>query len=146
MRRILAAALALASAGLAASAAGSQQTDVQVRPDQIHWMPIPFAPGADAAWLIGGPTQPGLYALRVRLAANAEIPPHTHPDARMITVLSGELWVGRGARFDPGAAEGFPAGSFFVTPARAPHFAFARSETVYQESGVGPSPTNLIEK
>jgi quercetin dioxygenase-like cupin family protein len=117
-----------------------------MRPDEIHWAPIPFAHGAQFAWLVGGPDRAGPYTLRVRLEADGKIPPHTHPDPRMVTVLSGELWVGRGARFDPSIAQGFPAGSFFITPAGAPHYAFAKSETVYQESGVGPSPTNLIEK
>jgi quercetin dioxygenase-like cupin family protein len=127
--------------------AGAQTADVVIAPDQIKWVSLPFAPGAKAAWLLGAADKSEIYTIRVHLDAGAKIPPHTHPDTRMITVLSGELLAGRGAKFGEEGTKTYGPGTFFVVPAGAPHFAWAKNgEAVYQESGFGPSPSALIKQ
>jgi quercetin dioxygenase-like cupin family protein len=133
--------------GLGTAFAGAQTAEVKITPDEIKWVPLPFAPGAKAAWLAGGVDRTEIYTIRVHLDRGAKIPPHTHPDTRMITVLSGELLAGRGTEFREDAMQSFGPGSFFVVPAGAPHFAWAKDgEAVYQESGFGPSPSILIKQ
>jgi quercetin dioxygenase-like cupin family protein len=127
--------------------AGAQSADIVVTPDEITWMPLPFGPGTKIAWLTGAVDKAEIYTLRVHLDPGAKIPPHTHPDTRMVTVISGELSAGRGATFSEDALKTYKAGTFYVVPAGAPHFAFAKNgEVIYQESGMGPTPSFLIKQ
>lgn len=133
----LVAALTLVLATTWASAATS---DFVFAPDHIKWAPLPFAPGAKAAWLIG-PDKEELSILRVHLDAGAKMPPHTHLDTRVVTVLSGELYAGRGATFSEDAVKAYGPGTSFVVPVGASHFAWAKAgEVTYQEAAAGPSP------
>lgn len=111
-------------------------------------LPVYAPPGQSsirARWLTGGEAGPGLYALRVELDAGARLPPHTHPDDRLTTVLEGTLWIGFGAAMDPAAAVPVPAGSAVLAPAGTPHWVWARDGAVrYQENGAGPTKTRFL--
>jgi quercetin dioxygenase-like cupin family protein len=142
-RFVAASALALATV---TANAQSAPPAIQVLPGDIKYAPLPFAQGVEAAWLAGGPAAEGAYTVRVRILPDAKIPPHTHPDTRQVTVLSGELFAGFGTTFDANAVKGYAAGSFFTVPAGVAHFVWAKNgEAVYQESGNGPSPTALVK-
>jgi quercetin dioxygenase-like cupin family protein len=113
----------------------------------VKWMSPPNLPGVQGAWLLGSQDKPGLYHFRVRLAAGARIPPHTHPDERSTTVMSGTILVGFGDTFDESRMVAVPAGSFYVAPAGVAHYLWARDgAATYQESGIGPSATNMLRK
>lgn len=114
-----------------------------VMPQQLQWQPAPI-PGVQAAWVLGRQAQPGDYLLRVKLAAGTLIPPHTHPDARMTTVLSGAVQVGFGADVDRSAMVTVPAGGVYQIPAGVPHYIGSQHGAVYQEAGVGPTATRMI--
>jgi quercetin dioxygenase-like cupin family protein len=115
-----------------------------------HWLegvtyaPIANASGMDAAFIIGAPSQPGLYTIRVHITDGGLMPPHSHPDDRMITVLSGVLHYGFGATADPNATKAYPAGSTFMAKANAPHYAIGKGDAVYQESGMAPTGTKWV--
>ncbi len=116
-------------------------------PSEIKLVPIPIAPGGEAGYLASDGNKAEMYTLRVRLAKDAKIPPHTHPDTRMVTVLSGELFAGIGSTPDSEHGTLLPAGSFMIVPAGEAHWSWAKSgEVVYQETGTGPTATNLIKK
>jgi quercetin dioxygenase-like cupin family protein len=118
----------------------------EVKPSEIKWMPAPtLAPGGQVAVLYGTPSKPGPYALRVKLPPGFKILPHTHPDDRTVTIISGTLYRGKGNKFDEAAMEGFPPGSFLSVPAKAPHFNEARGEEViFQVNGIGPTGSDYI--
>jgi quercetin dioxygenase-like cupin family protein len=143
-------ALLAASAGLLAVSASSEGAEaVQILPDQITWAAAPteVAPGTEVAVLSGPLDKPGFYAQRVRLKSGGMVTPHTHPDTRYVTVLSGELYVGHGEKMEADQTTKYPAGSYFVVPAGVVHYVWARSgEVVYQESGIGPTATNFLKK
>lgn len=144
--------IALATATAAAVAAGPAAPDQPAAPTPIlpeaqRWSGPPAIPALQAAWLLGAEDRPGPYLLRVRLAAGGRIPPHTHPDERHSTVLSGTLHVGFGERFDEGRLVAVPAGAVYVAPAGVPHYLWAKDSAVeYQESGVGPTATTLLPR
>lgn len=97
-------------------------------------------PGAFSATLDGSTSAAAPYTIRVHIEKGGKIMPHTHPDTRVVTVVSGELCYGFGAVFDPDGCKLYPEGSYFLVPANAPHYGFGKTgEAVYQESGVGPS-------
>jgi quercetin dioxygenase-like cupin family protein len=137
----------LAAAG--AVAAFAQSGLVQFMPEQIKWASAPPGVTRDtqAAVLAGPLDKPVPYTQRVRIAAGGAVTPHTHPDARYTTVLSGVLTVGLGETYDAAKETRYPAGSFVVMPGGQPHYSLAKDgEVVYQESGYGPTGTSFIKK
>lgn len=118
-----------------------------IHPDQAQWASPPALPGVHGAWLLGTENGSGIYQFRVRLEPGAKIPPHTHPDERNSTVLTGTLYVGFGEQEDTATMIAVPPGAIYVAPANVPHYLWAKDgEVVYQESGVGPSATNILSK
>jgi quercetin dioxygenase-like cupin family protein len=116
-------------------------------PNEVKWVAFPPAPGVQLAWLTGAPDKPGFYELRVRMAPGSVIPPHTHPDNRYLTVLSGELYVGLSDAFEPEKTKRFPAGSFLSVPAGTAHYVVAKNgEVIFQDAAIGPTGTNWIKK
>ncbi len=116
-----------------------------VLPGSFAWFSPPGISGLEAAWVVGAEQASALYALRVRLAPGTRIAPHTHPDTRYSTVLSGTLYVGFGDTVDESAMVAVPAGGVYVAPANQPHYLWARDgEVEYQESGVGPTRTVAV--
>jgi quercetin dioxygenase-like cupin family protein len=140
--------LALAALAAAATAAFAQSL-VQFMPGDIKWAtpPAGVTKDAQAAVLAGPLDKPVPYTQRVRLAPGGVITPHTHPDVRQTTVLSGVLTVGLGEAVDAAKETRYPAGSFVIMPAGQPHYSLAKDgEVVYQESGYGPTGTTFLKK
>jgi quercetin dioxygenase-like cupin family protein len=128
---------------LAAVAAGP----VPVLPEQFRWVTPPGVEGVQGAWVIGAEKAAEPYLLRVKLRAGARMPPHTHPDARHTTVLSGTLYVGFGDAIDESAAVAVPTGAVYVAPAGVAHWVWAKDGDVqYQETGVGPTATTPLKR
>ncbi|HZY84904.1 MAG TPA: cupin domain-containing protein [Gemmataceae bacterium] len=108
--------------------------------DKVQWRPGPpsLPKGALVALLEGDPAKEGPFVFRVKLPDGYRIAPHTHPKVERVTVLSGTLYIGMGARFDEKAGRAMPAGAYGHWPAGMRHFAWAKGETVIQLHGVGP--------
>lgn len=97
-----------------------------------------FPPGARRTVIHGDPTKEGDFTLRLSFPDGYRIPPHVHTAGEHITVLQGTFMFGMGERFDESALKAHPAGDFIYTPAKMPHFAIARGETIVQLHGTGP--------
>lgn len=132
-------ALTLASASLAQAAETASLNDI-VEPGQERWTPnTSVPPGMDMMMIYGHPTKPGPFIFRARVPAGYRLPPHVHPDARIVTVIKGTYYSAAGENFDESKLRAFPPGSFYSTPADTPHFAATRDEEVIiQEMGFGP--------
>ena len=131
--------------GVAVLASAEAPLPEPVLPESFEWFSPPGNSGLKAAWVVGAEQKSGLYALRVRLAPGTRIAPHTHPDTRYSTVLSGTLYVGFGGAVDESSMVAVPAGGVYVAPANQPHYLWALDgELVYQESGVGPTRTVAV--
>ena len=110
-----------------------------VDPDQLLYRSEPRTPGAGIARVAGDPQQ-GPYTIRARFEPGATTPPHSHPDERVVTVLSGRYLLAAGSRFDAAALQAYGPGTVLIVPAGLVHFSAAgSSRTVVQESGVGPT-------
>jgi len=138
--RIVLAAAAAVGLGSVVWAQGALQ------PVEVKYAAAPFK-GVEAAVLSGPLDKQVLYTQRVRLAKDGLVPPHTHPDQRYTTVLSGTLYICTGDTFSPDAVKPYPAGSFLITPANVVHCSWAKDgDVVYQESGIGPTGTTMVKK
>ena len=113
---------------------------LSILPEDIDWKPFPaFPPSARLAILVGDPTQPGPYVVRVKVPAGVKLMPHRHPEDRIYTVMSGVFYIGLGDRFDADKMKAYPPGSVIVLPGDTPHFHWAKSgEYVTQVSAIGP--------
>ena len=147
-RSILALSAALLPLAFAVRADAPPAAIVIVPPERVVWSAaLPLAPEISIASVVGSAAAPGPYALRVRLPAGSRIPPHTHPDARLVTVLEGVYGFGQGARMDEATTlQRLAAGTVILVPAGVVHYATAPAGPVtYQESGVGPSGSTFLE-
>ena len=119
---------------------------VQYLPTGIKWVDNPALPrGGQMAVLVGNPSAAGRYAFRIKFPADFKVMPHTHPEERIYTVISGTWHVGSGERFDPARLKAFPAGSLYVVPAGVSHFHWAKSgESIVQVNGAGPTAARYV--
>jgi quercetin dioxygenase-like cupin family protein len=112
-----------------------------VTPDALTWKENPNIPkGAQVAVLLGDPTKAGeVIVQRVKFPANYHVPPHTHPYAETITVISGSVGFGTGEKFDATKGELMKAGSLYAQPAKHPHYVWTgNEEAIIQVQFIGP--------
>jgi uncharacterized RmlC-like cupin family protein len=100
--------------------------------------------GMEQVNLVGNPSKPGPYTLRLKFPAGFKLAPHTHPDDREVTILSGTWYTGYGERFEEAALKALPAGSFYTEPANVSHFVEVREPVTIQVSGTGPSGRRFV--
>ncbi len=150
-------ALAVLFGGTASAAALAQgvpggtagATDMSAVPAaSITWTDanIPgFPPGMKMAVINGDPGAPGaLYTLRLSFPDAYRFPPHWHPMAENLTVLSGTFLLAMGERADESKLKAYGAGDYLNMAASKPHFGGARGATVIQLHGQGPFAINLV--
>ncbi len=138
--------LSLAVANVSTRVVADDALPTPILPDNLHWIDAPGGLPLQAVWILGAELKPEPYLIRVKLNAGGRIPPHTHPDARNSTVLSGTLYVGFGATFDELKLVAIPSGAVYVAPAQVPHFVAAKEAVLYQEAGMGPTGTTLVKQ
>jgi quercetin dioxygenase-like cupin family protein len=111
-----------------------------IRAEDIDWKPFPaFPPRVRLAILVGEPTTPGPYLIRVKVPRGVKLMPHTHREDRIYTVISGVFCIGLGEKFDDTKLVAHPPGTVLVLPAGQSHFHWAKSgEYVTQVSAIGP--------
>ncbi|RYG36712.1 MAG: hypothetical protein EON93_04700 [Burkholderiales bacterium] len=126
---------------LGAAACASAPAPIDAWTSGVAYTPMGAATGAGAfsATINGSTTKAAPYTIRVHITKGGKILPHTHPDDRLITVVSGNLCYGFGDEFNEQGCTMYPAGSYFIVPGNLPHYGYGKEEAVYQESGVGPS-------
>jgi quercetin dioxygenase-like cupin family protein len=111
-----------------------------ILPEEIDWEPfLAFPAAARLAVLVGTPTEPGPYTIRVKAPGGTRLMPHKHPEDRVYTVISGVFYIGLGETFDGDKVTAYPPGSVIVLPGETWHFHWAKSgEYVTQVTAVGP--------
>ena len=118
-----------------------------ILPEDVNWKPFAaFPPGACLAVLVGDPTQPGPYTIRVKVPHGLKPMPHRHPEDRVYTVISGVFYIGLGDRFDADKLGAYPPGAVIVLPGNTAHFHWARSGAyVTQVTAIGPLGLEYVD-
>jgi quercetin dioxygenase-like cupin family protein len=113
---------------------------VMVAAGDLKWVDAPpgLPAGGKIAILTGDPGKAGPFVIRLQMPAGYKIQPHTHPTAEHVTVISGTLKLGMGAKADDAASHDLTAGAFAVMPAGMQHFAGSESGCIVQVHGTGP--------
>jgi quercetin dioxygenase-like cupin family protein len=111
-----------------------------ILPEEIDWKPFrAFPPSVRLAVVVGEPTKPGPYVIRVKVPSGVKLMPHKHPEDRIYTVVSGVFYIGLGEQFRDDKLQAYPPGSVIVLPGDTPHFHWAKSgEYVTQVTAIGP--------
>lgn len=96
----------------------------------------------ESAKIYGDQATPGPYSFltKPRPGAGPASKPHSHPDTRTYTVISGTWYIGFGDKFDESKLIALKPGSVYTEPAGVPHFVLIKDEgTIVQITGTGPS-------
>jgi quercetin dioxygenase-like cupin family protein len=102
--------------------------------------------GIETVVLKGDPNQASVYTIMLRVPAHTQIAPHSHPDDRVATVISGTWRIGYGDKFEEAKLKALPPGSFYTEPPGQNHFAETGEEpVVVQITGFGPSSTDYVD-
>jgi quercetin dioxygenase-like cupin family protein len=120
----------------------AQKTHLLADPKETNWGPAPplLPPGAQIAVLVGDPTKPTAYTVRLKFPSNYAIPAHSHPTDENVVVVSGAVTFGMGDKLIKGAASNktLPVGGFAQMPANVNHFAYTTQESTIVLFGQGP--------
>lgn len=119
-----------------------------VNPENISWNSFAaFPPKVKLAVIVGNPAKPEPFVVRVKVPDGEKIMPHSHPEDRIYTVISGVFYIGIGDCFDETKLQAYPPGAVIVLPGNTPHFHWARSgEYVTQVYAIGPLGLEYLEK
>jgi quercetin dioxygenase-like cupin family protein len=111
-----------------------------VLPEDIEWKPFSAFPvSVHLAVVVGQPSAPGPYVIRIKVPRGVKLMPHRHPEDRVYTVISGVFYIGLGEQFDAKQLHAYPPGSVIVLPGNTFHFHWAKSgEYVSQVTAIGP--------
>jgi uncharacterized RmlC-like cupin family protein len=113
---------------------------VVAHPGTLKWGEAPPAlpKGAQLAVITGDPGKAGPYVIRVKIPAGYQIPAHWHSTAENLTVVSGAVNVGMGAKLDKSTSTRLEVGSFTYLPPKMNHFLWASEPAVFQIHAEGP--------
>ena len=111
-----------------------------ILPEDIEWKPFAaFPSSARLAIVVGEPIREGPYTIRVKLPHGTKMMPHSHPEDRMYTVISGIFYIGLGDNFDAEKLQAYPPGSVIILPGNTSHFHWAKSgDYITQVTAIGP--------
>jgi quercetin dioxygenase-like cupin family protein len=108
--------------------------------ENIDWKPFPaFPPSIRLAVVVGKPSEPGPYTIRVKVPPGEKLMPHRHSEDRVYTVISGIFYIGLGDEFDASKLQAYPPGAVIILPGNTSHFHWAKSsEYITQVTAIGP--------
>lgn len=138
-----------ALARIEARQAASESTHVIVPANKVAFEPIEvpgFQSGMKIAVINGDPNaESGMYVIRLQFPDGYTFPPHWHPMAENLTVLSGTLILGMGDKADDSALATYSPGAFMSIPGKMAHFGGAKGATVIQLHGQAPFKIELVK-
>ena len=141
-------ALALAAAIVGFSVASPLTAKAEIDPKAITIVPfdkLDFkgpAGGAQIATVFGDATKPGMYGIVIKWPPHTFSRPHSHPNDRYVTVLSGTWWINTGAKFNSDTMMPMKPGAFVIHHAGEIHYDGTKDEpAMIYIVGMGPAPS-----
>jgi quercetin dioxygenase-like cupin family protein len=102
--------------------------------------------GVTTTILVGDPSKPGPYTVRLRVPAHTAIQAHSHRDDRTGVVVQGLWRFGYGPVASSKLLKALPPGSVYSEPAGQPHFARTGDQAVSVIiTGFGPTDTVYVD-
>lgn len=117
--------------------------------EKVTFAPIEvpgFTPGMKIAVIHGDPNaESGMYVIRLQFPDGYTFPPHWHPMAENLTVLSGTFMLGMGDKADRSKLVTYRPGTFLYIPGKMAHFGGAKGATIIQLHGQAPFKIELVK-
>jgi hypothetical protein len=112
----------------------------------LNWTAAPPAlpAGARVAVLVGDPTKPGPFTLRLDMPDGYEIRPHHHPMAERIKVIEGTFMRGLGDKWADDKLETLAVGEEASIAAKQPHYVRVKGQTLVEVSSTGPLEVTYV--
>lgn len=106
----------------------------------LKWGPAPavFPAGAQMAVVSGDPGKAGMFTVELSMPAGYKIPPHFHPTDEHVVVKQGVFLVGMGDKLDLAQTKSMAVGDSGTIPAKAHHYAAAKTPTIVAVTAMGP--------
>jgi len=99
----------------------AQEVFKTILSEDVDWKPFPaFPPSIRLAVVVGQPSAPGSYTIRVKVPHGEKLMPHKHPEDRVYTVISGVFYIGLGDEFDASKLGAYPPGAVVILPGSTP--------------------------
>lgn len=118
--------------------------------DKVTFAPIEvpgFKSGMTIAVVHGNPdAESGTYVVRLKFPDGYTFPPHWHPMAENLTVLSGTFMLGMGEKVDSSGLTTYSPGTFVYIPGKMAHFGGAKGTTIVQLHGQSPFKIELVKQ
>ncbi len=114
-----------------------------VQPDNAGFQygpaPASLPKGTQISKLLGDPSQPGPFVIRLIFPAHTDIMPHTHSKPETVTILSGTIYHEHGPKLVRAQGTELKQGGFVYLPEGMPHCVWTTGEkAIIQVSGTGP--------
>lgn len=118
-----------------------------ILPEDIGWEPFAaFPPSVRLGIMVGHPSLPGPYTIRIKVPHGVKLMPHRHPEDRIYTVMSGVFYIGLGDHFAADELQAYPPGSVIVLPGGTRHFHWAKAgDYVTQVTAIGPLGLEYVD-
>ena len=100
--------------------------------------------GVQSALQYGDPTK-GPFVVLLKIPAGTTLAPHWHSADEVTTVVSGTLLFGAGEKIDDAKATEIGPGGYVSVPAKAPHWARAKTDVITARFANGPADVNYID-
>src|SRR5262249_54853810 len=101
--------------------------------------------GVHTRIMAGNPASADFYSILLFVPAHTTIHAHSHPDDRMVTMVSGTWQFGSRTHFDESVLKALPAGSVYSEPGGVDHFARTTDTAVVVHiGGYGPTDTRYV--
>jgi quercetin dioxygenase-like cupin family protein len=113
----------------------------------LKWGDAPAAlpKGAQMAVVSGDPGKAGRFVVQLRMPADYKVPPHHHPSAEVVKVLSGTLHYAMSDKLDMASAKTLRAGHTVTMKAKMNHWVHAPGPASVQISGTGPFQITYVD-
>ncbi len=120
---------------------------ILLTPDEmVNWgSPHVLNKGARDIILYGNPAKVENYVFRFKLPKNFEIKPFILNAQIFLTVIEGEILIGKGDKFIKNSMKILTSKSFCFIPDNYPIYFISSEETILQFHGIGPVDFNYIK-
>ncbi|MEP4484814.1 MAG: cupin domain-containing protein [Halioglobus sp.] len=117
---------------------------IRMEGSEFTWKKV--AQGVWVANITGDDDAEGMYVQRVKLEKGQKSDRHYHHDVKVVTVLSGSIFVGFPEEDGEWDVKRLGVGGVYTEPRNQPHFVWAKDEdVVVQVVGYGPTSKTSLD-
>jgi len=119
---------------------------VAVKPSGIAWEKAEGMPEGMMVSHLTGESSAAPFVDMLKMARGTRVPLHWHSANHIVSVVSGMLVIGKEGRPDEAAGMEVGPGGYYRITAKAPHWTFAKEDTIVVVSGDQKNDIHRLDK